>query len=215
MPSNAPRAKRGQRVDDEQLSARILDVFSARAQRIGLSRLRMSELATQLRMSATTLYKLYPSKEALASACIERWADELGAAEAAKRKPNSTHDSFEQYMLWIDAWADANAALSPSFAHDLRADFPAVWRRYRAIVDERKRRGAALLRPLLKPEVNADVALAVLDVIFKAAMHPSFADQFDVSRREALRSAVAVWAGGAISRRAKLRSLQDARRKRR
>lgn len=215
MPSPAPRTKRRRRTGRDSLSTQILDAFSAKAQRAGLRGLRMSELASRLHMSATTLYKMYPSKEALAAACIERWADELGAAEAAKRKPGPSQDGFDQFMSWIDAWADANAALSPSFARDLRADFPAVWERYREIVDERKRRGAELLRPLLKPELNADVALAVLDVIFRAVLDPSFADQFDISRREALRSAVTVWASGAIARRGKLRSLQAARQKRR
>lgn len=216
MPSSARRspARRG-RVNPEQLSAQILDAFSAKAKRLGIRALIMTELATELRMSAATLYKLYPSKEALALACVDRWADELGAAEAAKRDPKLQRDGFEQYMRWVDAWAGANASLSPSFLRDLRSDYPAVWQRYREVMDERKRRGAVLLRPLLKPELDERVAFAVLNGIFTTVLEPGFADRLNVTRREALRSAVAIWAGGALARRGQLRRLNSEKKRKR
>jgi AcrR family transcriptional regulator len=185
-------------VNAEQLSAQILDSFSARAKRLGLRALHMGELASELHMSATTLYKLYPSKEALALACLQRWADELGAAEAAKQNPKRS--AFDQYMRWIDAWADANAAISPAFLRDLQSDYPAVWRRYRQVISERKRQGMVLLRPLLRPEVNDRVAFSLLNYIFSLVQDPDFADRLNVSRREALRGAVSIWAGGALMR---------------
>jgi AcrR family transcriptional regulator len=202
-----------------QVSERILETFSAKAKRIGLRALTMTELAGELHMSAATLYRLYPSKEALALACVDRWADELGAAEAAqrdKRDPKAAmRDGFEQYMHWIDAWADANSSLSPVFARDLKSDYPAVWRRYREIVEERKRRGALLLRPLLKPSVDERVAFALLNTIFMTVLEPEFADRLHVSRREAIRSAVSIWAGGALTRQGKLRSLRGGKRTKR
>lgn len=182
----------------EQLSAQILDTFSARAKRLGLRALHMGELASELHMSATTLYKLYPSKEALALACLQRWADELGAAEAARQNPRRS--PFDQYMHWIDAWADANAAISPAFLRDLQTDYPAVWKRYRQVIAERKRQGMVLLRPLLRPDVNERVAFSLLNHIFSLVQDPEFADRLNVSRREALRGAVSIWAGGALMR---------------
>ena len=210
MASNARRkGDRRLRVLPEQMRARILEAFSAKAKRNGIRALMMTELATELRISATTLYKLYPSKEALALACIERWADELGAAEAAKRDPKKYRDGFDQYMHWVDAWADANAGLSPAFSRDLRSDYPAVWERYREIVETRKRRGASLLRTLLKPEVDERVAFAVLNTIFTTVLEPEFADRLHISRRDALRMAVTIWASGALARRGKVRSLRS------
>lgn len=193
------------RVNSEQLSAQILDSFSARAKRLGLRALHMGELASELHMSATTLYKLYPSKEALALACLERWADELGAAEAARQ--SGKRSPFDQYMHWIDAWADANAAISPAFLRDLQTDYPAVWKRYRQVLAERKKHGMQLLRPLLRAEVNERVAFALLNRIFSLVQDPEFADRLNVSRREALRGAVAIWAGGALTRGGKLRAI--------
>jgi AcrR family transcriptional regulator len=185
-------------VNVEQLSAQILDTFSARAKRLGLRALHMGELASELHMSATTLYKLYPSKEALALACLQRWADELGAAEAARQNPKRA--PFDQYMHWIDAWADANAAISPAFLRDLQTHYPAVWKRYSQVITERKRHGMALLRPLMRGDVNDRVALSLLNHIFSIVQDPVFADRLNVSRRDALRSAVSIWAGGALTR---------------
>ena len=92
-------------------------------------------------------------------------------------------------MRWVEAWADANAALSPAFTRDLQTDYPAVWRRYREIIKARKRSGAELLRPLLKPQVDGRVAFALLNQIFTIVLDPEFADRLNVSRHEALRCA--------------------------
>jgi AcrR family transcriptional regulator len=214
--SNSRRA----RVDPEHVSAQILDAFTVRAKRVGLRALLMTELATELRMSASTLYKLFPSKESLAAACVDRWADELGAAEMARRDPRDpkgARDGFDRFMLWVDAWADANAALSPAFTRDLKTDYPVVWRRYRDVINVRKQQGAELLRPLLKPQVDERVAFALLNQIFSTVLDPEFADRLHVSRREALRSAVSIWAGGALqksTRTEKVLSLRGRRSKR-
>lgn len=187
---------------------RILDAFSAKAKDRGVRGVMMAELATELRMSAATLYKRFPSKESLAMACVDRWAHELGAAEAAKRDPRTPRGGFEQFMHWIDAWADANAALTPVFRRDLQNDYPAVWQRYTEVVRERKRRGASLLRPLVKGNLDKDIALAVLDLILMAVLVPEFADGLRVSRHDAIRTAVSIWAGGALERGGKLRALR-------
>jgi AcrR family transcriptional regulator len=207
MVAGRKRATRGRRTRTapDEVRTRILDAFSARAKQVGIRGVMMAELAGELRMSAATLYKQFPSKEALAMACVERWANELGAAEATKHDPMHPRDGFEHFMHWIDAWAAANASLSPVFRRDLETDYPAVWGRYREIVKERKVRGAALLRPLLKPELDKKVALAVLEVIFTAVLRPEFADGLRVSRHDAIRTAVTIWASGALDRGGKLR----------
>src|SRR4051812_22373181 len=108
MRSNSQRQNsRRVRADPEELRGRILAAFSTKSKRFGIRALLMTELAAELRVSATTLYKLYPSKEALALACVDRWADELGAAESAKPEQTQPSSGFDAYLRWIDAWADA------------------------------------------------------------------------------------------------------------
>lgn len=205
------------RVEPAAVREQILEAFAIKAKAIGLRAVMMGELASELRVSASTLYKHFPSKEALTLACVDRWASELAAAEAAEPKAAQTgarpRGGFEQFMGWVDAWADANAALSPAFARDLESDYPAAWRRYRREIDERKRRGAELLRPVLKSELEPRVALAVLDLILTTVLRPEFADRLRISRHEALRTAVTIWAGGAVDRRGKLRAVSSERRR--
>src|SRR5689334_7478438 len=110
----AVRGKSGRRarVAPEQIRQLILEAFSVKAKAIGLRSVMMGELATELRISASTLYKQFPSKEALALACVERWADDFAASQAASDNPQRRRDGFAQFMHWLDAWADAHAALS-------------------------------------------------------------------------------------------------------
>lgn len=195
------KASRRSRQSPDRVRERVLDAFSTRSRRDGIRAVMMGELATELRMSATTLYKQFQSKEALVLACVDRWVDELAAAEAAARGPSATpREGFEQFMRWVDAWADANASLSPAFARDLRSDYPVAWKRYRDAVRERRERGAALLRPAIKAELDEQVALAVLRLIMNTVLQPEFADRLRISRHEAIRTAVSIWAGGALDR---------------
>jgi AcrR family transcriptional regulator len=202
------KANKRTQVDPTHVRGRILDAFSAKAKRVGIRTIMMAELASELRMSASTLYKLFPSKEALALACVERWVDELAAAESARRDPEAPRPGFEQFMHWLDAWASANATLSPAFVHDLQSDYPAAWQRFREIAQERSLRGAELVKPLLKSELDSGVALAVLDLIVTAVQRPEFAERLGITRQVAMRSAVSIWASGAIDRRGKLRPLR-------
>lgn len=205
----ARKTNRRMRTRAQQPREQILQAFSARAKRDGLRAVMMGELAVELRMSVSTLYKQFPSKEALTLACVDRWADELAAAEVALRGPGAPgRDAFDRFMHWVDAWADANAAISPAFMRDLQSDYPVAWRRFREVVRARQEQGAALLRPVLKPGLDERVAFAVLKTILYSALEPEFAERLRISRREALRSAVSIWAGGAVDRRGKLRALR-------
>jgi AcrR family transcriptional regulator len=196
------------RQDAEQVREQIIDAFSAKAKRVGLRGIMMVELASELRMSASTLYKHFPSKESLTLTCVERWVDELAAADAARYDRNDSRDGFERFTAWLDAWATAVAAVSPAFVQDLQSDYPAAWKRFRKISADRSARGAALLKSLLKPELDERVALSILDLIVTTVQRPEFAERLGVTRREAIRSAVSIWASGAINRRGKVKRMR-------
>jgi AcrR family transcriptional regulator len=204
----ARKTNRRARLDPEQLKQRILEAFSAKAKRHGLRSVMMAEFASELRMSATTLYKLYPSKEALALACVERWAKELAATDAAAPGPHAP-EGFAGFMRWVEAWAEANSRLSPAFRRELHSDYPAAWRRYRAVIQQLKEQGAARLQPALKPDVDARVALAILNTILEQVVEPEFAERLRLPRREAIRAALTIWAAGALDRRAKLHAVSS------
>src|SRR5262245_31365507 len=89
------------------LRQQVLAAFSSKAKREGIASVMMAELASELRMSASTLYQLYPSKQALVLACVDGWAEEFAASEAARAEASHPGDSLAGFMHWLDAWADA------------------------------------------------------------------------------------------------------------
>jgi AcrR family transcriptional regulator len=208
-PALEPQRQRGS--DPDTLRERVLELFSARAKREGIRAVMMAELARDLRISPSTLYKLFPSKESLAAACVEQWALDLAASEAAESAAREGRDPLERFEHWLDAWADAQAEISPAFARDLRSDYPEAWARFNEVIEERQQRGVAMLRPVLKPEIDPSVAFFILKLLLDEAMRPEFANRMRLSRHDAIRSAVAIWAGGAIDRRGRLRAIQTDR----
>src|ERR1700741_4793349 len=68
--------------DPDPVRDRTLASFSARARRSGIRAIPMGELASELRMSAMTLYKHFASKDELVTAMVDAWALELAALDA-------------------------------------------------------------------------------------------------------------------------------------
>ena len=177
---------------------RILQAFSHKATRSGLRSVVMAELASELRMSATTLYKHFSSKEELVLSLVERWVAEVAAAEALTDERPEFRKPVDRVRHWAEVWSASMSELSVAFIQDLERDYPVAWRLFSEGIEERKRVGAALLRPLLKPELHAEVALEVLSMALARVADPRFADQMGTSRSDAIQTAVSVWASGAI-----------------
>jgi AcrR family transcriptional regulator len=207
----AASTKNQRRSNPARSREQVLEAFSEHAKRKGIRAVMMGELARELRMSATTLYKLFPSKEALALACVECWAHELGASEAAGSASSVRGDPLERFTHWLDAWADVQAEISPAFIRDLRTDHPEAWTRFNEVIREQQQRGVAMLRPGLKSEIDERVAFAILKLLMDQVMRPEFANRLRISRHEAIRSAVSIWASGAIDRRGRVRAIDGTR----
>lgn len=199
---------------DETLPARerILAVFSSRAKRSGIRAVVMGELASELRMSAMTLYKHFASKDELVTAMVDAWALELAAIDALDwDKIDSCNAVLEVLLAWADAWTASLSNVSPAFFRDLRRDHPEAWARFNGVISERKQAAVGYLLPYLRSDdVHPMAMLQMLDHLVTHAADPRFAEQLGISRREAVRTAISLWGGGALVRRAKLRALPAA-----
>src|SRR5690606_35770215 len=143
---------------------RILGAFSSKAKRSGIRAVVMGELASELRMSAMTLYKHFPSKDALVSAMVDAWALELAAIDALDLGHIDDRDAvLERLLEWANAWTASLAHVSPAFFKDLHRDHPECWTRFQAQIQERKWAAAPFLRPFLRADLEPDVALQMLD----------------------------------------------------
>lgn len=188
------RRKRAAPMDPTAL--RILTAFSDRGKRGGLRSVVMGELATELGMSISTLYGHFASKEHLVAAMVDRWCAEL-----------ATHDALiedegvpiaERFRIWGDAWSVRIIQYSPAFFADLVRDYPEQSARLQRDLEQRKAKGAAILRPHLQPGLIPGAALALLDLIYTHAHDPRLGDEVGVARRDVVRTALAIWAKGAL-----------------
>jgi AcrR family transcriptional regulator len=188
---------------------RILAAFSEKAKRAGIRAVVMGELASELRMSAMTLYKHFASKDELVSAMVDAWALELAAIDALDwGKVDSCGAALEVLLTWADAWTASLARVAPAFFRDLRRDHPEAAARFDGVIDARKRVAARHLAPYLREGVHPGATLLLLDQMVMRASDPRFAEQLGISRREAVRTAVSLWGGGALLQRTKLRELR-------
>jgi AcrR family transcriptional regulator len=189
---------------------RILAAFSSRARRSGVRAILMGELASELRMSAMTLYKHFASKDELVTAMVDAWALELAALDALEwEKAHSCSSALEVLLSWADAWSASLARVSPTLFADLQRDHPIAWKRFSAQIDERKQIAARHLVAFLRDDVHPGVAILMLDTLVMQAADPGFVETVGISRREAVRSALAIWAGGALKQRVALRAKES------
>jgi AcrR family transcriptional regulator len=214
MPTRTPKSPPRAAADDTApVRSRILAVFSARAKRSGIRAVVMGDLASELRMSAMTLYKHFASKDELVTAMVDAWALELAAIDALEwDKVDSCNAALEVLLSWADAWTASLSNVSPAFFRDLHRDHPEAWTRFNGVISERKQAAAVYLRPYLRTDdVHPTAMLQMLDNLVTQAADPRFAEQIGISRREAVRTAISLWGGGALVRRAKLRALPAAK----
>lgn len=201
---NVHKRKKAIPVGQPEVRDRILRAFSERATRSGIRSVVMSELASELRMSPNTLYQHFPSKKDLVTALVERWAQEVGASEAAVVEIASSRGAAESMVRWAEAWSDSVARYAPAFWEDLRRDYAEASAILRAEIKRWKELGAAQLRPHLLPDLHADVALAILDLVLTRVSDPRFSEQLSTTRRESIRTAIGIWARGSLKNRGKL-----------
>jgi len=177
---------------------RILTAFSDRAKRGGIRSVVMGELATALGMSISTLYGHFPSKGHLVAAMVDRWCVELATHDALVE--DEKVPAMERFKIWGDAWSVRIVQYSPAFFADLARDYPDQSVRLQADLERRKAMGVAILTPHLKPGLIPAAAFALLDLIYTHAHDPRLGDEVGVARRDVVRTALAIWAEGALEK---------------
>ena len=203
MPKAAiPKRRQGRQPalgsDPDEARERVIQAFLGRARQVGIRSVVMGELANELRMSPSTLYRYFRSKGELVEACVDRWAEDLAAATSIDDVLADDWTPADLVGRWADSWSDAVSRYSSAWWSDLRRGYPDAWNTFERAMRTHKQRGAAALRPSLRKDVHAETALAVLELILDNIPDPDMCERLGVTRREAIQSAIAVWSGGAL-----------------
>lgn len=181
-----------------QVREKILSGFSERAKRSGIRSVVMGELASDLHISISTLYDHFESKEQLVAAMVDHWCADLATHDAMIEE--TRRPVVERFMIWVDAWSGRIIQYSPAFWADLARDYPSLWTHLQRDLDGRKAKGVGLLEPYLRNGLVPAAAFALLDMIYVRSHDPRMCDRLGVSRRDAIRTALSIWAEGALTK---------------
>lgn len=172
----------------------VLDALEARVAEHGIRSVVMSQLARELGMSTKTLYRLFPSKDAMLMAMVERWSARLVAAQDRRiRSSMSAEERVRTAVRHLSAW---RAKFAEDFWVDLEADHPEVWARYRQVVAESQARSTAWMSTLARPGVDMAFARELLVASVRRALDVELRELSGFSRGEAIDAAVHIWAAG-------------------
>lgn len=180
-----------QREDD------VLDALEARVAEHGIRSVVMSQLARDLGMSTKTLYRLFPSKEAMLMAMVERWSARLVAAQQRRmRSSMSAEERVRTAVRHLTAW---RSKFADAFWVDLEFEHPDVWARYRQIVAESQDHSTAWMSTLVRADVDVVFARELLIASVRRALDPEVRSAAGLGRGEAIDAAVHIWAAGVFT----------------
>jgi AcrR family transcriptional regulator len=163
----------------------------------GFAEVKIADLARSLSCSATTLYKIAPSKSELIIAVIRRWGEQtLARAETRSRTRANPADRARTYYL---EGADNLGVMSPAFRRDVQR-FTAASQTYRGVSDRFVERFAGLLEEAaaageVRP-LNAVLLVGLLTDVARTVRDEDLLARAGLTAREALLEVdTVIWEG--------------------
>lgn len=181
----------------EGFQVRVLERFTERAQEVGVRRVKMEDLASDLRVSKRTIYEAYPSKEALVRAFTQAWMARIQERVAYRRTGGAT--SMELLRSWAEAWSRGNGRVSSVIWADIRAHYPDIYSEFRAQQQAQMLDTTNAMRSRIRGDIDPDVAIAVFEAIRGMAQSERVRRRLGLEMDELLVKAVEVWARGAYA----------------
>jgi len=183
-------------------SDKILNAAEKRMIKFGYRKVTMDEIASDLRMSKNTIYKVFDGKEEIAKALVKRLQRQLdiGLYNIEKASDNPLQIFSDSVLL-------LRKQLGPWFEHFFRevsTELPGVWEEFLGF------RNAKILtiRSLVEKggknrifrNVNPSVATEAYLGAVKAITNPRFLEQENLTFEQALDAVLDIWSKGIIKR---------------
>jgi AcrR family transcriptional regulator len=172
----------------------VLDAVETRFGAAGVRALVMSDLARELGMSTKTLYRLFPSKEALVAAVVQRWSQRFLAAQATRLA--STMTIHERIRSAAHALVAHRRRFSDDFWRELREEHPEAWALYSATLATARERSAAHLASAERTGIEPALARAALTALVELAQTPEVLEASGLEPDAAIDQVVALFVRG-------------------
>jgi len=180
----------------EQQRQRILDTFIMLVKVEGLRAVSMLGLAKKLGISTKTLYRHFSSKAELIQAVVE--LNDLRFNETRVRRILAGENAHQRILLASLEWFELRSELGDSFWHELERDYFDVYTLFEQRLESFLERSAALLKPEIRPELNADHALLLLWKSINEVPSYEECEKFGLTRKDALTQSINIWARGSL-----------------
>lgn len=183
-------------IQREELRDRILSGFADRAVQDGPRAVVMAELARALGISTRTLYQHFPSKAELVGCLMRRWAEDV--ARELRENRSQPVSPYERMLRAAESWLDGQCRFSRTFWEQLGRDFPDAAREFQRSMRSILQEGRQALVPYIRDDIDAGLALSLMNASLAAAADPERCERLGLSRQEAVRQAIEVWARGVL-----------------
>ncbi len=180
----------------EQQRLHILDTFIRMVKVDGLRAVSMLSLSKHLGISTKTLYRHFSSKSDLIKAVM--LLNDARFNENRTRRILSGENQHQRIVAASLEWFELRNELGEWFWHELQRDYPDVYTLFEQNLKFFLDRAAALLRPEIRTELNADYAMSVLWRAINEVPTYDECEKLGLSRRDALVQAIDIWARGSL-----------------
>src|SRR3989339_789357 len=172
----------------------------------GFHKIKMDDIATELKMSKKTIYKFFPSKEELVSSIAKHFMNKI--KNTVVPTLNSEKNAIEKLEELMKILASASQRMSPKMLDEMRRHFPALWNeidRFRTemmfgnltkVINQGKTEGLFIDYP-------TPIIMNMLVASVRAIVNPEFILNNNFSIIEAARTAFKIIIGGIVTKKGK------------
>ena len=175
---------------------RILDAFGDRAAANGIRAVVMSDLARELAMSTKTLYREFPTKDALVQSLVGRWARDFVAVHRQRQQAGMPAE--ERLRLRAREIVRARRKYSEAFWDDLNADHPDAWRLYTTAVLSVREEARARIEAEMREGVDKELAWQLVTAMVETALQSEVRARTGMTVEQSIDAAIELWARGAL-----------------
>jgi len=193
---------------DQEVRERILVAVGQRFFTEGFTAVTMDEMARELGMSKKTLYRLFPSKDVLLRAVMQKFVGEVEAATDRILEDPETNclSKLSRLLRFI---AMQMLRIHPPFLLDLQRSAHPVW----AELDEWRRRRViskfavlieqGIAEGVFRDDLNKDLLLLMYTLLIQGIVNPEVLSQLPLTANQAFEHVAKVFFEGVLTDRAR------------
>jgi len=183
---------------------RIIDALTELAYTRGFYNCTMDELASQAGLSKRTVYRYFPSKEAIIEAVLDGFmAQVAGGLERIMNEGKNPAEMFAELVKHLTQ--NCGRLINPLVLQDLRVHYPHFWQKIEVFRTEKIKHfvGLIIAQKDYTREIQPQIFMAVFLASIQAVLNPEFILDNGLAINEAVAQLVDIFTYGLLGQPAK------------